>query len=220
MLVMPSFKFFSYCFCYFATFFQMPKLVYQEILQSSETLCSAVGRGFSKESFQKNFNIFRPETIYRSVFSDDMYVKSGNFGFTHLMDLSPHEVTFLATGSFMERLLFSMMRWEQKFIDEVVDFLMKTIDDDPECSYLEQGKVRTVTRMLLVPSRSETKFLQRRLPTGPSYAPFEGLVVSHQDRLLSNWRLLHSAYTYIPRSRAPPVCYVFLLFSLQLKLSK
>ncbi|KAL2659652.1 hypothetical protein AAZV13_03G100000 [Glycine max] len=185
--------------------YEIPKLVYQEIIQSSETLSSAVGRGVSRESFHKHFNIFRPENVYRSVFSEDMCSKSGNFGFTHMMNLSPHEVTFLATGSFMERLLFSMMRWEQKFIDEAVDFLMETIDDDPECSYLEKEKVRAVTRMLLVPSRSETQFLQKKWQTGPSHAPFEALVVPHQDRVLSNARLLHSAYTYIPQSRAPPI---------------
>ncbi|XP_027348851.1 chromatin-remodeling ATPase INO80-like isoform X2 [Abrus precatorius] len=185
--------------------YEIPKLVYQEIMQSSDTLSSAVGHGVSRESFQKHFNIFRPENVYRSVFSEDKCIKSGNFGFTHLIDLSPQEVTFLATSSLMEQLLFSMMRWEQKFIDEAVDFLMETIDDDPECSYLEKEKVRTVTRMLLVPSRSETQFLQKRLPTGPSQAPFEALVVPHQDRLLSNARLLHSAYTYIPQSRAPPI---------------
>jgi len=142
-----------------------------------------------------------------------MYSKSGNFGFTHMIDLSPQEVTFLATGSFMERLLFSMMRWEQKFIDEAVDFLTETIDDDPECSYLEKEKVRAVTRMLLVPSRSETLVLQKKLQTGPSHAPFEALVVPHQDRVLSNARLLHSAYTYIPQSRAPPVCCFFIICS-------
>ncbi|KAJ1430026.1 SNF2-related, N-terminal domain [Sesbania bispinosa] len=185
--------------------YEIPKLVYQEMMRSSETLGSAVGHGVCRESFQKHFNIFRPENVYRSVFSEDIYVKSGNFGFTHLMDLSPQEVTFLAAGSLMERLLFSMMRSEQQFINEVVDFLTETIDDDPECSYLEKGKVRTITRMLLVPSRSETKFFQRRLPTGPSHTPFEALVVPHQDRLLSNARLLHSAYTYIPQSRAPPI---------------
>ncbi|KAG4927837.1 hypothetical protein JHK85_054323 [Glycine max] len=185
--------------------YEIPKLVYQEIIQSSETLSSAVGPVVSRESFHKHFNIFRPENVYRSVFSEDMYSKSGNFGFTHMMDLSPQEVTFLATGSFMERLLFSMMRWEQKFIDEAVDFLTETIDDDPECSYLEKEKVRAVTRMLLVPSRSETLVLQKKLQTGPSHAPFEALVVPHQDRVLSNARLLHSAYTYIPQSRAPPI---------------
>nr|KYP52000.1 DNA helicase INO80 complex isogeny 1 [Cajanus cajan] len=185
--------------------YEIPKLVYQEIMQSSETPSSVVGRGVSRESFQKCFNIFRPENVYRSIFAEDMYIKSGHFGFTHLMDLSPHEVTFLATGSFMERLLFSMIRHEQKFIDEAVDFLMETVDDDPECGYLEKDKVRTVTRMLLVPSRSETQFLLKRLPVGPSHAPFEALVVPHQDRIFSNARLLHSAYTYIPQSRAPPI---------------
>lgn len=200
----------------FVPFFQIPKLVYQEIMRNSQTLSSAVGHGVCRESFQKYFNIFRPENVYRSVFAEDMHVKSGIFGFTHLMDLSPQEVTFLATGSFMEQLLFSMMRWEQKFINEVVDFLTETIDDDLECSYLEKGKVRAVTQMLLVPSRSETLFLQKRLPTGPSHSPFEALVVPHQDRIISNARLLHSAYTYIPQSRAPPVCYVSLLSSLLL----
>ncbi|KAL1312465.1 hypothetical protein HN51_039075 [Arachis hypogaea] len=186
--------------------YEIPKLVYREIMQSSETLGSAVGHGVCRESFLKHFNIFRPENVYRSVFPEGMCVSSGGFGFTHMTDLSPQEVAFLANGSFMERLLFSMMRSDKKFIDEVVDFLVETIDDDdPECSNLEKGKVRAVTRMLLVPSKSETQFLQRRFPTGPSHAPFEALVVSDQDRLLSNARLLHSAYTYIPRSRAPPV---------------
>ena len=178
-------------------------------MQSSGSLSLAVGHGVCRESFQKHFNIFRPEVIYRSIFSENMIVKSGNFGFTRLMDLSPQEVTFLATSSFMERLLFSMMRWEQKFLDEVVDFLIETTVGDPECSYLEKGKVRAVTRMLLLPSRSEAKFLERKFATGPSYAPFESLVISHQDRLLSNARLLHSAYTYIPPTRAPPVCCSF-----------
>lgn len=189
-------------------------------MRSSETLNSAVSHGFCRGSFPKYFNIFRPENVYQSVFSEDMHVKSGTFGFTHLMDLSPQEAAFLVNGSFMERLLFSMMRWDQKFIDEVVDFLTETTDDDLECSSLEKGKVRTVTRMLLVPSRSETKFLQNRLPTGPSHAPFEALVVPHQERLFSNARLLHSAYSYIPPSRAPPVCYVSLLSSLLLVFSK
>lgn len=181
-------------------------------MQSSETLSSAVGRGVCRENFQEHFNVFRPENVHRSIFPEDMIFKSGNFGFAHLMDLSPQEVEFVAAGSFMERLLFSMMRWEQKFLDEVVDFLMESIIDDPEVSFLEKGKVRAVTRMLLLPSRSDTKFLQKRFATGPSHAPFEALVVSHQDRLFSNSRLLHSAYTYIPPTRAPPVCNVCLVF--------
>ncbi|QCD96973.1 DNA helicase INO80 [Vigna unguiculata] len=185
--------------------YEMPKLVYEEIVQSSEIFGSAVGRGVSRESFQKHFSIFRPENVFRSVFSEDTYSTSGNLGFTHLMDLSPQEVMFLATASFVERLLFSITRWERKFIDEAVNFLTETIDDDPECSYLGKEKVRTVTRMLLVPTKSEAQFLQERLQTGPSHAPFEALIVPHEDRLLSNARLVHSAYTYIPQSRAPPI---------------
>ncbi|XP_052114813.1 chromatin-remodeling ATPase INO80 isoform X1 [Arachis duranensis] len=185
--------------------YEMPKLVYQEIMQRSETFCSTVGHGVCRESFQKHFNIFTPENIYRSMISEGVVVNSGNFGFTRLVDLSPQEVTFLASSSFLERLLFSMMRWERKFLDEFIDFLMETTVSDPECSYLEKGTVRAVTRMLLLPSRSEAQFLERRFATGPTCDPFEALVISHQHRLLSNARLLHAAYTYIPPTRAPPI---------------
>ncbi|XP_020226149.1 chromatin-remodeling ATPase INO80 [Cajanus cajan] len=184
--------------------YKIPKLVYQEIMQSSETFSSAVGYGVCRESFLKCFNIFSPENVHRSIFSEDI-VKSGNFGFTHLMGLSPQEVGFMATGSFMERVLFSMMRWEQKFLDEALDFLIEATVGDPECSYLEKDKVRAVSRMLLLPTRYETKFLQKKFATGPTNAPFEALVVPHQDRILSNARLLHSTYTYIPPTRAPPI---------------
>ncbi|KAF7819056.1 chromatin-remodeling ATPase INO80-like isoform X1 [Senna tora] len=190
--------------------YKIPKLVHQEIIQGSKMFHSADARGVNRESFHKLFNIYSPDNVFQSIFSqgnksNGLSVISGTFGFTHLMDLSPQEVTFLATGSFMERLLFSMVKWEQKFINEVVDFLSETLDNDPECSYLEKGKVRAVTRMLLVPTRSETKIFQRKFATGPSHAPFEALIVPCQDRILSNARLLHSAYTYIPRTRAPPI---------------
>ncbi|KAL4337524.1 hypothetical protein HN51_047694 [Arachis hypogaea] len=185
--------------------YEMPKLVYQEIMQRSETFSATVGHGVCRESFQKHFNIFTPENIYRSMISEGVVVNSGNFGFTRLVDLSPQEVTFLASSSFLERLLFSMMRWERKFLDEFIDFLMETTVSDPECSYLEKGTVRAVTRMLLLPSRSEAQFLERRFATGPTCDPFEALVISHQHRLLSNARLLHAAYTYIPPTRAPPI---------------
>lgn len=131
--------------------------------------------------------------------------QSGTFGFTHLMDLSPAEVTFLANGSFLERLLFSIMRWDRQFLDGIVDFIMESIDDDPENGSLEQGKVRAVTRMLLMPSISQTNLLRRKLATGPGDAPYEALVIPQQERLQSNVGLLHSAYTFIPKTRAPPV---------------
>lgn len=121
------------------------------------------------------------------------------------MNLSPAEVAFLGTGSFMERLMFSISRWDDQFLDGVLDSLMEVLDDDFNSSYLESETVRGVTRMLLMPSRSETNSLRRRFATGPGDDPFEALVVSHQDRLLFNTKLLHSTHTFIPRTRAPPV---------------
>ncbi|PSS15691.1 DNA helicase [Actinidia chinensis var. chinensis] len=190
--------------------YKIPKLVYQDVVRSSVTLCSAVQHGVSRELFEKHFNIFSPENVYRSMLrvgnsSDGCFARSGTFGFAHLIDLSPAEVAFLATGSFMERLLFSIMRWDQQFLDDILNLLMEVDYDDHDCNQLEREKVRAVTRMLLMPSRSQTNLLRRRLGTGPKDAPFEALVMSHQDRLLSNVRFLHSAYSFIPRTRAPPI---------------
>ena len=124
------------------------------------------------------------------------------------MDLSPSEVSFLGTSSFMERLLFSLTRWNRQFFDEFIDSFMETMDDDPEFDYIGSGKVRAVTRMLLIPSRSVINLLEKKFATGPGNDPFEALVVSPQDRLVSNSRLLHSTYTFIPQSRAPAVSFV------------
>lgn len=143
--------------------------------------------------------------------SNGCFAQSGTFGFAHLIDLSPAEVSFLTTGSFMERLLFSMVKWDQQFLDDGLNLLMEAGDDDLDCSEIEKEKVRAVTRMLLLPSKSQTSLFRRRLATGPMEAPFEALVMSHQDRFLSNVRLLHSAYSSIPRARAPPVSFIYLL---------
>lgn len=196
---------------FFPCSFQVPKLVHKEIIQKYDMSNSAVERGVCREFFEKFFNICSPQNVYQSIFSnekssDGLPVESGTFGFTRLMDLCPAEVAFLATSSFMERLLFSLTRWDRQFLDGIMDSFMETVDDGSVFSYLESGKVRAVTRMLLMPSRSVTNFLQKKLATGPGEDPFEALVVSHQDRLLSNIRLLHSTYTFIPKTRAPPVC--------------
>lgn len=138
--------------------------------------------------------------------SDGSSSKSGTFGFAHLIDLSPAELTFLAAGSCLERLLFSILRWDQQFLDGILDSLMETEgDDDLDFSNIGREKVRAVTRMLLMPSKSETDLLRRRLATGTGDAPYEALVVSHEDRSSSNIRLLHSTYSFIPKTRAPPV---------------
>lgn len=180
------------------------------MLQNSETFCSSVGRGLSRESFLKHFNIYSPEYILRSIFPSDSGVDivvsgSGAFGFSRLMDLSPSELGYLALCSVAERLLFSILRWERQFLDELVNSLMESKDDDLSDNNIERVKTKAVTRMLLMPSKVETNFQKRRLSTGSTPPSFEALVISHQDRLLSNIKLLHSAYTYIPKARAPPV---------------
>ncbi|KAK2985800.1 hypothetical protein RJ640_019296, partial [Escallonia rubra] len=190
--------------------YMVPKLVYHEVVQNSDILLSAARHIFSREFFEKRFSIFSPKNVYRSILaqdnsSDGYFGKSGTFGFTHLIDLSPAEVAFLATGSSLERLLFSIMRWDRQFLDIILDMLMEAEDDEFHLRHLGREKVRAVTRMLLLPSRSDGNLLRRRLATGPGDAPYEALVLSHQDRLSSNFRLLHSAYSFIPRARAPPI---------------
>ncbi|KAJ4977855.1 hypothetical protein NE237_008635 [Protea cynaroides] len=191
--------------------YMVPKLVHQEIIQSAKMPCSVFSHGVQRESFEKLFNIFSPINIYQSVLPYDRSsdgsspLNSGTFGFTHLMDLSPREVSFLAKGSFMERLLFSISRWDRQFLDEVLDSFMEAEGDDLLDNQLDSGKVRAVTRMLLMPSKSESNILRRKLATGPGDIPYEALAVSHQDRLLFNTRLLHSTYAFIPRTRAPPI---------------
>ncbi|KAF8102126.1 hypothetical protein N665_0201s0411 [Sinapis alba] len=181
--------------------YKIPKLLQKEMLQNSETFCSSIGKGLSRESFLKHFNIFSPEYILRSTLPSNSTVDqavsgSGAFGFSRLMDLSPSEVGYLALCSVMERLLFSMLKWERQFLDEILDSFMEFMDDDLSGDNITRVKTRAVTRMLLMPSKVETSLLKGR---------FESLTITHQDRLVSNIKLLHSAYTFIPKARAPPV---------------
>ncbi|GAA0175321.1 hypothetical protein LIER_28512 [Lithospermum erythrorhizon] len=190
--------------------YEIPKLIYQDILQKPNMHSSCVRTGVSRELFEKYFNIFSPENVYCSIFrreqvSDGCSMQSHTFDFARLVDLSSTEVGFLATGSFLERLFFSILQQESVFVDDIVDLLNETENDDLSCSFPEKEKARAVMRMLLMPSRSQTKFLRRRLPTGPGDAPYEALVMAHQDRLLSSVNLLHSIYSFIPRTRAPPI---------------
>ncbi|KAK9065708.1 hypothetical protein SSX86_015109 [Deinandra increscens subsp. villosa] len=173
--------------------YKIPKLVYQEITHNSDVLSLGVKYGFGRGLFEKRFNIFSSENVYLSAYKQE---KDGAFGFTRLIDLSPSEVSFLANGSLIERLLFSIMTWDRQFLDELVDLMMRTEDiqnNDIEFKNLGTEKVRAVTRMLLLPTKSK------------SNAPLGNLVLPHQDRLASNVRLLHSAFSFIPKTRAPPV---------------
>lgn len=187
---------------------QVPKLVHREIIRSGEIPCSTFGLGVQRESFEKLFNIFSPDNIYKSALpqcSDESFVTSGAFGFTRLVDLSMEEFAFLAKASFFERLLFSIMRHDGNFLDYFLNLFMEADCEDFEYNNLEQGKVRAVARMLLLPMRSDSNSLRRKLATGPCDSPYQALVISDQDRLISNIRLLQSAYAFIPKGRAPPV---------------
>ncbi|XP_076955078.1 chromatin-remodeling ATPase INO80-like [Bidens hawaiensis] len=171
--------------------YKIPKVIHQEGKHSTR-----------KEFFEKHFNIFSPLRIYQSIFKQVKYgpYYNGAFGFTRLIDLSPAETSFIANASMMERLLFSISRCDSSILDEVVDFITEDEDNN-----IGKEKVKAVTRMLLLPSKSEMNILKRRLATGPTDAPFEALVLSHEDRLASDVRLLHSAFSFIPPIRAPPI---------------
>ncbi|KAL4587468.1 hypothetical protein LXL04_000339 [Taraxacum kok-saghyz] len=181
--------------------YKIPKLIYHEIMRNSDmfSLEGRGKRGIKREFFEKYFNIFTPSHIHQSIFNEQ-HKHDPSFGFTRLIDLSPAEAVFIANASLMERLLFSITRWDWCFSDEIMEN-----SDDSEYNSIEKGKVRAVTRMLLMPSKSERNVLKRRLATGPTDDPFEPLVLSHQDRVASNVRLLHSAFSFIPQIRAPPI---------------
>ncbi|KAL8459957.1 hypothetical protein ACS0TY_031745 [Phlomoides rotata] len=189
--------------------YEIPKLVYQEITENYKNRYSEASQELCGDSLQKLFNIFSPENIYKSTLQQDYYLvdssgRSGTFGFSRLVNLSPAEMSFLATSSFMERLLFSVMGLDRQFLDGILD-LMESKDDDIHCAHIGKEKVRAVTRMLLLPSKSENNLLSKRLATGPMDAPYEALIMPYQDRLLSDIKLLHSIYSFIPRTRAPPI---------------
>ncbi|KAK9154787.1 hypothetical protein Sjap_002267 [Stephania japonica] len=189
---------------------KIPKLIYEDIVQASVVNCSTFGQGIQKGLFEKLFNVFSLKNIYSSgipqnVSHEDSPVSSGAFGFARLMDLSAEEASFLSTGSFMERLLFSIITWNRQSLQESWDFLMESEDDDLQCDQIERWKIRAVTRMLLRPSRSESNFLRQKSMHCHGYPPLEPLVVSVQDRLINNVSLLQSTYAFIPRTRAPPI---------------
>ncbi|KAK6127392.1 hypothetical protein DH2020_038874 [Rehmannia glutinosa] len=190
--------------------YEIPKLVHQEVVDGSKIQYSESGERLSRGSLEKLFNIFSPENIYYSTRQQDYILdghsgQSGTFGFSRFIDLSPGEVSFVATSSSMERLLFTVMRSDRQFLDGILDLLMESNDDDIYCAHIGKEKVRAVTRMLLLPSKSETNLLRRRLATGPVDAPFEALIMPYEDRLLSDINILHSVYSFIPRTRAPPI---------------
>ncbi|KAG0487889.1 hypothetical protein HPP92_006700 [Vanilla planifolia] len=185
--------------------FNIPKLIYHEVVRTAGMPLSDSSPQLHK-SFERLFNIFSAENIRRTIVSkwlDESSTGSGTFGFTRLINLSPAEVSFLANSFLLERLYFSVLRWDNQFRDALLNLFMDLDVDDIEYSGLEKGKVRAVARMLLLPAKSEGILLRRRFATCPDEDLFEPLVFSHQERLMSNIGLLRASYAYIPRTRAP-----------------
>lgn len=197
--------------------------MYEEIIHDKVLPCSFSNQGIQRESYTRLLNIFSPDKIYYSSLplsdcSSHECLESGAFGFTRLVDLSPTEVSFLANSSLLERLSFSIIRWDRHIVDETIEAFIEAEGDHLECSYaLEKGKVRAVARMLLMPTKSDAGFLRAKLSTGSLDEPFKALAVSHQERLSSNIRLLRAAYAFIPTVRAPPVSMIY-FFSMKIYL--
>nr|ABF95950.1 transcriptional activator, putative, expressed [Oryza sativa Japonica Group] len=188
--------------------FEIPKLVYKGIVSNMEM--PVRGCGFLYGSFNRMFNIFSPSYIHQSAFPEaispnNTVLLSGAFGFTRLINLSPVEASFLATCSLFNRLAFSAVRWNKKYTDELVDVFLDSESTDLESTHNDLTTVRAVVRLLLSPTKAESSFLRTKIETGPSDSPYEALVLSHHERLVSNIRLLRSTYAFIPPARAPPI---------------
>lgn len=187
--------------------FQIPKLVYEGISNTEMPMHSC---GFPRGSFNRMFNIFMPSYIHQSAFPeaispDNTVLSSGAFGFTRLINLSPVEASFVATCSLFNRLAFSAVQWNKKYIDELVDAFVDSESTDLQVTQNDVTKVRAVVRLLLSPTKAESSLLRTKTETGPNDNPYEALVLSHHERLVSNIRLLRSTYAFIPPARAPPV---------------
>ncbi|KAL5210687.1 hypothetical protein ABZP36_006310 [Zizania latifolia] len=188
--------------------FEIPKLVYEGIICNTEMLVH--GCGFPCGSFNRMFNIFLPSYIHQSAFPEvispnSSVLSSGAFGFTRLINLSPVEASFLATCSLFDRLAFSAVQWNKKYTDELVNAFLASESTDLQFTQNDVTKVRAVARLLLSPTKAESSLFRAKIETGLSDSPYEVLVLSHHDKLVSNIRLLRSTYAFIPPARAPPI---------------
>lgn len=199
--------FYLHVFNYFLILNQLPQLVYQDLIRTGVSDLTKFW-GLPSTVFKK-LNIFSADNVFRSIFYHNEHLggsplKSGTFGFARLIELSPHEISFLADGSILERSLFSLTCLDRMFFNEMLDTFLDTEADDLDFN-MGREKVRAISRMLLIPTKSDFRFLRRKHATGPCSAPFEELVTSHHDRFVSNTKLLREIYAFIPRVLAPLV---------------
>lgn len=149
-------------------------------------------------------NVFSTQYVHTSGFppqADSLGfvspVKSGTFGFSHMIGLSPREVAFVAKVSYMEQLLSCTTQDRQK-LNEITEEFMESEEDRFQYDQMGEEKFRAVTRMLMLPTRSKLSLLNTKHTTWPKNAPYEGLVISHHDWFLNNVALLKAIYSFIP----------------------
>ncbi|CAA6662147.1 unnamed protein product [Spirodela intermedia] len=189
--------------------YKVPKLVHEEVIRRTEIPFAESCGAVQQESIERLFDIFSENNVFQSAVPQsrdtDAYAESGTFGFSRLIDLSPAEVSFIAKASILERLLFSLSRWDRSGIDEVLNMFLELEGDVAEYADIEKEKAQAIMRMLLLPTKCESSLLRRKLATGPGSSPYEALVNSHRERFMSSARLLHFTHAFIPKARAPPV---------------
>ncbi|KAJ7554405.1 hypothetical protein O6H91_06G138700 [Diphasiastrum complanatum] len=188
--------------------YKVPKLLYQDGMHCLPTSYSGSAQGFLEKWLGGFFNVFSPENVHSSVFAYDQSREcnySDTFGFTRLMNLSPSEVSSLKKASDLERWLFSLLRADDILLGQIIEQQANNIDSSLSNDSLEDSKTRAVRRMLLLPSRSESAFLRKRLSRGISIVPFEELALPQVEQMLKNTDLLRSVRAYIPSVRAPMV---------------
>lgn len=195
--------------------FQVPKLVYREGTQSLPISCSESAQGFRQKWLYNLLNVFSAQNIHTSVFPPEadslgtvLPVKSGTFGFSRTIGLSPKEVAFFPRASYMEQMLFCCMAEDRQILNEIIEYFHESEEDLFEYDQMDEGKVRAVTRMFMLPTRAKLSLLKTKHPKMPGNAPYEKLVVSHYDRFLNNVALLKAIYFFIPPVHAPPVSFL------------
>lgn len=195
--------------------YKVPKLIYREGTLSLPTSCSGSAQGFRQKWLDNLLNVFSTQHVHTSVFPPQadplgsvLPVKSGTFGFSRMIGLSPGEVTFVAKASYVEQLLFSCTAQDRQILNEIIEDFPESEEDRFQYDQIGEGKVRAVTRMLMLPTRSKLSLLNTKHATGPENAPYEELVVFHHDRFLNNVALLKAIYSFIPPVLAPPVCFL------------
>ncbi|GLJ11725.1 hypothetical protein SUGI_0175460 [Cryptomeria japonica] len=167
--------------------YKIPKLVYRECTENLPVSSSGSPQCFQQKWLNNLLNVFSTENVHRSLFpvsenETESVVRSGTFGFSRMVDLSPTEVAFLAKSSQVEKWLFSL-----------------TIDQYP--NEMEEGKVRAVTKMLMMPPRPADFSFLRSSPLGLSKA----LIVSLAYRFLRKARKYRPFHSFVPAVSAPPV---------------